>query len=505
MKTIKKSLSLILAVVLAFSCFALMSAAAADYNHLPKVYVNGIGSRAVYMADDPEKKPVFFPMNNELLTENLKGILNYAKDSLNNLEPDIIYSMAYNLMWDTCGNAALSGDGITPAFNSTIDPCPLDVRRDGQYNFNYDSRLSPIDLADQLYDYIKQVQAHSGSQKVELVASSYGTAILAACLKYHPDIIDYADSVLFCVPTINGMEFVGELFSGQVNTDAILLKDYMGNMIGNNDLSLLLSVLYQTGTLDFIVEEALEPAVEAALLRAAKDIVHDIFATFPSMWSYIQDDNFYKALEYLYGTNYADPDHEYAGLINKVITYHEEVMMNTDEIFTCLDSKNIHTGLLVKYDKPLIPLTEKSNVMSDDMVTVECASFGAVSSRYGETLPTDYKQQLHTEYNMISPDRCIDASTGRYPFTTWYIKGLDHGSMPDSYPGIMNAIVYNNLDINSDENYPQFMKYNADDGSITPFTEYTPEKKPSFVEECIALVKRLIEIIIEKLTGIFKK
>jgi fibro-slime domain-containing protein len=98
-----------------------------------------------------------------------------------------------------------------------------------------------------------------------------------------------------------------------------------------------------------------------------------------------------------------------------------------------------------------------------------------------------------------------NAATGRYPFTTWYIKGLDHGSMPDSYPGIMNAIVYNNLDINSDENYPQFMKYNADDGSITPFTEYTPEKKLSFVEECIALVKRLIEIIIEKLTGIFKK
>ncbi len=501
----KKTVSLLLAVLIAVSCCTGLVASATDYNHLPKIYVNGIGTRAVYMADDPEKNPVFFPMNNDLLMENLKGILNYAKESVANLDPNIIRNMAYNLMWDTCGMSVLDTDGISPKFNSTIDPCPLDYRGNGEYSFNFDSRLSPLDLAKQLYEYIGWVQADSGSDKIEIVASSYGTAILAACLKLYPDVMDIADSVLFCVPTIGGMEFVGELFSGQVNTDAVLLKDYLSNMLGNDDLSLLLSVLLQTGTLDFIIEEGLEPAIEAALLDAAKDIVHDIFATFPSMWSYVQHDNFYAALEYLYGKNYADPNHEYAGLINRVVTYHEEVMMKIDEIFESLDNKNVHTGLLVKYDKPLIPLTEKGNVMSDDLVTVECASFGAVSSRFSETLPEDYKQKLHTDYDMVSPDRCIDASTGAYPFTTWYIKNLDHGSMPNSYKDMMNVIVYNNLNIHSNENYPQFMVYNADDESITPFKEYTPEKKTTFVEECIALVRRLIEIIIEKLTDLFSK
>lgn len=505
MNSFKKIICAILTVLLVFSCCTGLFATAADYNHLPKVYVDGIGTRAVYMADDPEKKPVFFPMNNDLLMENLKNFTKYIKDSAKNLDPDIVYNLAYNLMWDTCGNSALDTDGITPKFNSTIDPCPLDYRGDNEYQFNYDSRLSPLDIAKQLYEYIGWVMEHSGSDKIELVGSSYGTASLVSCIHLYPDILDHVDSVLLCVPTIGGMEFIGELFSGQINTDALILKDYLGNMLGNDDISLLLSVLYQTGTLDFIVEDALEPAIKAVLLRAAKDIVHDIFATFPGIWSYVQHDNFYKSLEYLYGENYADADHEYAGLIKRVTYYHENVMMNMDEIFSTLKSKNIHTGILVKYDKPLIPLTEKSNVMSDDLVTVEAASFGAISSRYGETLPADYQQKLHTEYDMVSPDMCIDASTGALPFATWYIKGLDHGTRTDGYMKLMNAVAYNNLDIYSDADFPQFMVLGEDGQSVIPQTETEPEKKMSFVEECIALVKRLIEIIIEKLTGLFKK
>lgn len=504
MKTFKKILCLILTVLLATSCLSL-AVSAADYGHLPKVYVDGIGSRAVYMADDPEKKPVFFPMNNELLMSNLKNFTKYIEDSAKNLDPDIVYNLAYNLMWDTCGNAALDTDGITPKFNSTIDPCPLDYRGNGEYQFSYDSRLSPLDIADQLYEYIGWVLDHSDSDKIELVGSSYGTAALVSCLKKYPDVYAYLDTVLLCVPTIGGMEFVGELFSGQINTDAVLLKDYLGNMVGNDDLSLLLSVLYQTGTLDFIVEDALEPAIKAVILEAAKDIVHDIFATFPSMWSYVQDDNFYNALEYLYGENYADPDHEYAGLINRVTWYHEEVMMKMDEIFASLEDANIHVGILVKYDKPLLPLSENGNVMSDNMVTVTDASFGAISSKYGETLPADYQQKLHTDYDMVSPDMCIDASTGALPFNTWYIKNLEHENRTDGYMKLMNAVAYNNLDVNSDENYPQFLVLGEDGQSLVPQTETEPEKKMTFVEECIALVKRLIEILIDKLSGLFKK
>ena len=106
---------------------------------------------------------------------------------------------------------------------------------------------------------------------------------------------------------------------------------------------------------------------------------------------------------------------------------------------------------------------------------------------------------------MLSPDGCIDASTGALPFNTWYIKNLEHQNRTDGYIKLMNAVAYGNLDINSDASYPQFLVLGEDGQSVIPQTKTEPEKKMTFVEECIALVKRLIEIIIDKLTGIFKK
>ena len=111
MKSLKKCISLVLVLALALICSVSTACAAADYNHLPKIYVNGIGSRAVYMADDPEKTPVFFPMNSDLLMQNLGNLGEYLKSSAKNLDPDIVYALAYNLMWDTCGNSVLDTDG----------------------------------------------------------------------------------------------------------------------------------------------------------------------------------------------------------------------------------------------------------------------------------------------------------------------------------------------------------------------------------------------------------
>ncbi len=503
MKKLNKFISLILVTLMLAICFTGTVASAADYDHLPKIYVNGVGSRPVYMADDPDKKPVFFPMNGEALMENLKDFRDLLDDPVEERNTNIIYNIVYNLMWETCKGAVLDKDGISPKFDSVIDPCPLDYIGDGEYYFNYDSRLDPVDLAHQLYEYIAMVQEDSGSEKYELVASSYGTAVLMSCLKEHPDILDDIDSVLLCVPTVGGMEFVGELFSGNINTDARLLMDYLNNMLGGDEPNLFLSILDQTGIFNFLVESIAEPLAKKALLSAAKDIIRDIFATFPSMWSYVKGDAFYDSLEYLYGENYADEDHEYAGLIKRVTYYHENIMMKTDEIFASLKEKDIHTGILVKYDVPMIPLSEKGNVLGDNLVTVENSSFGAFSSRYGEVLPEDYEQKLHTKYDMISPDGCIDASTGKYPFTTWYIKGLDHGTRTDGYYKLMNTVAYNNLDVNTDKNYPQFLVLGEDGNSIVPLEETEPVEELTFVQKCTAFVKGIFEDISDNFQDLF--
>ena len=506
MKKFRKALSILLCLMMLMSTCSVILASAAEYDHLPQIYVQGIGSRKVYDKTDPDHTSLFYPVDSEGLVENLKKFPEYAKEAIKNLDPDLMYNCAYNWIWDTMGKAALDTDGMTSKDkNVVIDPCDLDVdEAQGKYWFNYDSRLDPVDLAKQLHDYIELVKEHSGSDKFELVGSSYGTSVIMAFINEYPEEMAQFDSVLLCVPSYAGVDFVGELFSGQLTVDPQTLEDFVDVMVGNDDINLILDILGKSGALSAITEAALEPVLYAALMDAVRDLARDLFGTFPSMWSFVQDEYFYAALENIYGENYNDPDHEYAKLIEKITYYHENVMVRPHELFDLAEKKGATMNIISKYGRPSLPLSEHGNFMSDGLVDLEDATMGATCSMYRETLPANYTQAKHTDYNMISLDRCVDASTGIRPFNTWYIKGLEHGEKIDSYFNMINYIVYNNVDVTTENSpYPQFLERVGDD--IVPLGEGEEKKATTMIEDLIRLLKRIIELLFGKLTEIFKK
>ncbi len=498
----KKVLCLILAVMMILPCagFAL---AAETQEHLPQIYVNGIGSRKVYEVGDPDKNSLFYPINGEAMLENLGNFGKYAEEAIAKNEPDILYNCIYSWMWDTMGKAALDTDGITNKFDVTIDPCPLDYEGDGKYVFNYDSRLDPVDLAKQLYEYVGWVKEHSGSDRYELVSSSYGTAIVAAYLHEYEEEWDNIDSSLLCVPSLPGVDFVGEVFSGTFNFDPDVVVDFVKYMVGNEDIDLVLSVLNKSGALEKILEYGLEPVAQVALLKAVNAIVHDIFGTFPSMWTFVQDEYFYAALERVYGEDYASPEHSHAKLIEKITYYHEEVMVAAPEILLAAQEAGIHMNIIAKYGYPAMPFSNSGNVISDSLVDLEDASYGATCSMRYETLPEGYKQKLYPEYNMLSADGCVDASTCLLPFNTWIIKDLKHEEKPREYWEMLDVIVYDNIDVNSSEKYPQFMqKSPTDPEKLEPLTASEEEPVSTLIQDFIRLLTRLITIITEKLKAL---
>ena len=244
--------------------------------------------------------------------------------------------------------------------------------------------------------------------------------------------------------------------------------------------------------------------LQVAPIDAVRDLARDLFGTFPSMWSFVQDEYFYKALENIYGENYDDPDHEYAALIEKITYYHEEVMVKANELFDIAEENGAKMNIFAKYGRPSLPLSEHGNFMSDGLVDLEDASIGATCSMYREKLPADYVQAKHTDYDMLSADRCVDASTGIRPFNTWYIKGLEHSEKPDSYFAMINYVLYNNVDVTTEGSpYPQFLEKNGDE--ILPLGESEEKKSTSVIYDLIKLLLRSIELIIEKLAGFFKK
>ena len=154
----KKVLCLILTLMMAFACTG--AAFAADdvtlnikgetVKHLPQVYVNGIGSRAIYEVGDPDKTSLFYPVNTEALFGGLADFKSYAEEAIKKGNPDILTDVIYSVMWDTMGKSALMPDGETNMFDVTYDPCTVQYDGDGKFIFSYDSRLDPVDLADDL-------------------------------------------------------------------------------------------------------------------------------------------------------------------------------------------------------------------------------------------------------------------------------------------------------------------------------------------------------------------
>lgn len=508
----KKVLSIILAAIMLLSCAVIASAEESvsftvngeTVNHLPQVYVNGIGSRKIYEVGDPEETSLFYPVNTEALLAGFTNIDKYFEDAIKKNNPDILTEAIYSIAWDVMGKSALMPDGKTNMFDVTYHPCYVEYDGDGKFIFSYDSRLDPVDLADDLYEFVKEVKRITGCDRYELVSSSHGASIAASYMTKYTEEWDNVDSVLFCVPSLPGIDFVGELFSGTFNFDPDVLVGFVDDLVGNDDINLILSVLNKSGALDKILQYGLEPVVQIALLRAVNRIIHDIFGTFPSIWTYVQDEYFEDALLWLYGENYASPDHSHAKLIEKITYYHEEVMMKAPELMLSMQESGINVGIIAKYGFAAKPLSKSGNVLSDNLMDLEDASYGATCSMRDETLPADYTQKLYPEYNMISADRCVDASTCLLPFNTWIIKGFFHEDNNDAYWKMVDEIVYRNLDINSDPQYPQFLQRCPTDGEkIEPMTVQQEEKETTLLQDFIRLLTRFFEIITEKLKELF--
>jgi len=506
MKTLKKSLSIILTIIMLLSCCSAV-AFAYDSNHLPQIYIEGFESKQVFHKDDTEQKdPLFFPINVNKMLSSLTQYEKHLKKAIAEGNPDLLYTYLCLWMDDCFGLVALKPDGISNNDDVVVEETTLNYRGNGKYVFRHDCRLDPVDIAHQFNDYVKEVQAHSGSQKFELAASSFGASVALAYINEYPEARKDIDSLVLCVPSTNGVNFAGELFSGTFDIDPDALLAFIDKMEISDDLTLFLSVLNKTGTLDAILDAALEPILEAALIKTLRTVVHDIFGTMPSMWSFVDDRYFYKALEYTYGKDYTDAGHEYAGLIDRITYYHENIMMKADDIIETAISENINVSIIAKYGNAPIPVSKEGNFTGDGFVALEMASFGATCRMNGEKLPDGYTQAKHTELNMISPDGCVDASTSLLPYNTWYIKGLNHGQKSDGYYELINTILYDDMDI-TDPRYPQFLEvpeYDAE--ALAPMTEgEAPKEETSWLQDFLTLLPRLLRMLIEKLKEMFVK
>ncbi len=494
MKLLKATVSLLLATIMIFSCCSTAFAVVDDsYDHLPQVYVTGFASANIYYEDDPDKSPLFWPLDTDRILGNLKNTGDYLLKSVKNREPNFMKTFVYNFLWDSLGMLRFNPDG-SMADGVTVEPTVLTYEGDGKYTFNYDSRRGPLEIAPLLDDYIEQVKAETGSDKIELVGSSYGVNVVIAYLYTYQESLDDIDSVLLCVPSTKGIGFFGELLSGELNVDSTALTDFISDKVNSDVISDFLYLLDDAGYLDLFLKAMAVPVLRKAVYEGLLDFARDAIATIPAIWVTVSDEYFESALITMYGEDYADPSQPYANLIAEMTDYHNNVLVEAENIIlgTKEKYKDLNISIISKYGTPAIPISKNGNLMEDGFATVAVSSFGATCARYGEKLPADYVQAEYSEYNFMSPERNIDASTALLPFNTWFIDGLGHSQKNEDYWKLVDAIVYEDLDVFSSAQWPQFLKVSDEDAErLIPVTE-TPEAEETLYDKIWNIFRTIV-------------
>ena len=508
MNRVKKMLSVLLCLLIIAGSLAISGYAKTedDYDHNPQILVGSLGCAPVYYENDPEKTSMFYPLDFGRIIGNLKNVGTYLKKAVENKDTDLLYTVVYEWLWDCFGMINLGADGETMAEGMKVDEITLKYQGDGYYNFDYDSRLDPVSVAHMLREYIAWVKEDSGRNTIELVGSSYGTTVVMAYLNEYKDSLDDIDSVLLCVPSVGGINFFGEIFSGKLEISPLALIKFLEGKLNLPEIALAMQILNKAELLPAILDCLLIPALKATVYDALMQIVKDVVATLPAAWTCVQEDDYISSLTYIFGENYDDPKHESAKLISKIKYYHETVKVERFNILREATEKGIKTNIICKYGNPPVPVSEDGNFAGDGIVELPIASFGATCVGHNQKLPSDYVQAKHNEYNFISTDGTLDASTGALPFNTWYIKGLEHGGKNEDYFKLIDAIVYEDLDVFKNSKYPQFLEVPQEDAErLVPMLPMDDEKETTLVEDIIKLLKVIVVFIVDTVKKISAK
>ncbi len=321
--------------------------------------------------------------------------------------------------------------------------------------------------------------------------------------EYVQEIIHYASSAYGA--TQCSKAFTGELYLDADGIDRFIYELDLG--LGDTYTQLLQSfvtLLNKTYGLD-IACWAVNNVVKDIYLDIFPEVMISSYGTFPSYWSMVSLEDYDRAMETVF---YGSDKNEYAGLIEKVENYHNNVRLKFEDTVKSQKEKGIEFSNIVKYGIQTVPVTKNSYELSDRTVTVRESSFGATTVPVTETFSYEYidKAIANSTVKYISPDKQIDASTCLSPDTTWFIKNLVHNYFPDCVNELVIEIVNNdNFTVDSSEKYPQYLVYDEETETISPMTEEnlnTTEKwNVSYFEALRIFFEKLFDIIKEKIAS----
>lgn len=509
-KILSKGLSIILSLVLALSaitvCLPSMAADDVPGTDIPLIYVVGQGSGL--MVTENGKRRDVYPV--EYDTDE---ILQIAKDNIDvfakavftqewtefgNLIRDVLKPMFEELALDENGESPYNVVSISSYSLSSIKKKkPVNGKYPTRlYTFNYDWRMDPNKIADQLHQLIEYVVQATGSDHVALSGRCEGACVTAAYMEKYDG--QYVSDLIQNCSALNGATVLSKCFAGDIYLDADGVERFVYDLkisadeMTNQLIESFVTLFNKTYGLDLACW-AVNNVWEDIYLDIMPQTLIETFGTWPGFWSMVGDEDYERAKENVFHN--ADME-KWAPFIDIIDDFHYNVQVKAAENYLKYADKGIDVYNITKYGYQTIPVSEPANVLSDSYVTVPNSSYGATVTNIDTYFSDSYIENAKANGTLkyISPDRQIDASTCLMPDRTWFIKNVPHKDFPADVDRLIDAMVNTDgFTVDSSEEFPQYMIFEND--VISPLTSEYPDTMEKYEHSFFEALKRFFEAL----------
>ncbi len=485
----KKIISILLCVTLILCTLAPLAHAQSDEcncGETPLIYVGPLGSTSIYLNPDTDEEVQLFRLTTDTVLKLVGGILPALVLLGITRNYDAFGDSVIKVINETMGMLALDGDGNSFENVSAKREMPTGTEhgKGTDYYFSYDWRLSPIEVAGQLKEFVEEVKRLTGHDTVNFKASSMGGVVTMSYF-YKYGYSDVEACVFQCCP-LQGTSLAGELLCRQITFNARALYEYGIQAYPPVDfegvlLNTLFDFIYYSGLADAVLGVG-DKLLEELHDKIFEELLTPVFGTILGLWSFVPDCYYEEAR----AIN-LDPKTQ-AGLIAKADEYHYQVQQRADEILTGAVESGMRVMIVAGYNIRTTPiLPDTMDCHSDCTVDTCYASAGATVCDIYETFPEGYVQAVNDGHNHVSPDGAIDASTCILPEYTWFIKDMLHSNGQPGIDGLYDNVLYPENDepftVWSDPNYTQFLQNDKPNSRVIPMGNFAPGAEAPEIEE----------------------
>lgn len=308
--------------------------------------------------------------------------------------------------------------------------------------FHYDWRMSPLDIAADLRQYISDVLRYTGAKKTQLFGLSFGGLIAGTYLSLYGTEAK-VDNAVLSVPALRGTKFARMFIEGEVDLPVSAFVQMIECVLGTEtDLQALFA-----------------DADPKAIEKIATGFLTEI-RTLPldwcAFWSLVTPED-YTELKKIYLDK-----NKNAELIRKSDIIHYDIMNNYKTNFA--KARKAGTKISILCSATDISTAFGGDEIGDILLEVKEVS-GAKVAKLGKHFPDGYKSAntscSNSRHNHVSPSMDIDASTAYLPENTWFVSGQYHGcyAFNEQTLGFVRTLMLADKEINvrSNPGYPQFI------------------------------------------------